>query len=211
VCVYLENSTESVPVNRKPRSSDTEGHVFVGGLDTNDEEEASLWGDGAYMDERTGEELDPKLVRQAESEEIAFLKRINLYVEVDTAECWTNNGKAPIPTKWVKVNKGTTEVPEVRCRLVARDFKPKGEKDRGDLFAAMPPLESKKAIFQQAVNENARNRARGKEGIKVMLIDVKKAHLNGMVGEDEYACIELPGEAGKGGASVVVSSDGFMV
>ena len=25
-----------------------------------------------------------------------------------------------------------------------------------------------------------------------MLIDVKKAHLNGVVGEDEWACIELP-------------------
>ena len=32
-----------------------------------------------------------------------------------------------------------------------------------------------------------------------MLIDVKKAHLNGVVGEDEYAYIELPGEAGKSG------------
>ena len=101
------------------------------------------------------------------------------------------------------------EAPEVRCRLVARDFKPKGEKDRGDLFAAMPPLESKKALFQQAVNEHARNRACGKEGIKLMLIDVKKAHLNGVVGEDEYAYIELPGEAGRGG-NADVSSGGFM-
>ena len=32
-----------------------------------------------------------------------------------------------------------------------------------------------------------------------MLTDVKKAHLNGVVGEDEYAYIELPGEAGKSG------------
>ena len=93
---------------------------------------------------------------------------------------------------------------------MARDVKTKGETDRGDLFAAMPPVEAKKALFQQAVNENARDRACGKEGIKLMLIDVKKAHLNGVVGEDEYAYIELPGEAGRG-ASVVVSSDGFMV
>ena len=126
----------------------------------------SLWDDGEYVDERTGEELDPRLVRQAESEEIAFLKRIGLRVEVEAAECWANTGKAPISTKWVKVNKGTTEVPEVRCRFVARDFKPKGEKDRGDVFAAMPPLESKKVLFQQAVNENARSRARGGEGLR---------------------------------------------
>ena len=33
----------------------------------------------------------------------------------------------------------------------------------------------------------------------MMLIDVKRARLNGVVGEDEYAYIELPGEAGKSG------------
>ena len=110
------------------------------------------------------------MVRIAEGEEKAFLKRIDLYVETDIAECWAKIGKAPISTKWVNVNKGTVEAPEVRCRLVARDFKPKGEKDRGDLFAAMPPLEAKKALFQQAVNENARNRACGREGIELMLM-----------------------------------------
>ena len=46
------------------------------------------------MDERAGEELDPRLVRQTESEEIAFLKRIGRNVEVEAAECWTNTGRA---------------------------------------------------------------------------------------------------------------------
>ena len=32
-----------------------------------------------------------------------------------------------------------------------------------------------------------------------MLMDIKRAHLNGVVVEDEHAYIELPGEAGKGG------------
>ena len=53
-------------------------------------------------------------------------------------------------TKWVDVNKGTAENPNIRCRLVARDFKPKGEKDRADLFASMPPLEAKKVLFSIA-------------------------------------------------------------
>ena len=35
--------------------------------------------------------------------------------------------------------------------------------------------------------------------MKVMLIDVKKAHYNGVVPEDEVAYIELPGEAGQRG------------
>ena len=90
-------------------------------------------------------------------------------------------------------------MPDIRCRLVARDFKPKGEKDRSEIFAAMPPLESKKLLFQQAMSQNARNRSRGEDGLKIMLIDVKKAHLNGFVGEDEFAYIELPWGAIKEG------------
>ena len=35
----------------------------------------------------------------------------------------------------------------VRCRLVARDFKPRREGPNDDLFAATPPLEAKKAVF----------------------------------------------------------------
>ena len=89
------------------------------------------------------------MVRTAEGEEIAFLKRIDLYVETDVAECWAKTGKAPISTKWFKVNKGTVEDPEARCRLVARDFKPKGERDRADLFAAMQPLEAKRMLFRR--------------------------------------------------------------
>ena len=45
----------------------------------------------------------------------------------------------PISTRWVDVNKGSTESPDVRCRLVARVFKPKGGKGPSDIFAAMPP------------------------------------------------------------------------
>ena len=73
-----------------------------------------------------------------------FMRKIALFEEVDVGECYEVTGKAPATTKWVDLNKGTMDKPDVRCRLVARDFKPKGEKYRADLFAAMPPLECKK-------------------------------------------------------------------
>ena len=66
------------------------------------------------------------------------MRKIQLYDVVESAECWEKAGTPPVTTKWVRVNKGTPEVPDVRCRLVARDFKPKGEKDRSEIFAAMP-------------------------------------------------------------------------
>ena len=100
--------------------------VLVNELEVNQETEVEY-----YCDERTGKSLDPNKVREARAEEIEFIKNIPLYVEVDINECWEKTGKQPVSTKWVDVNKGTETEQEVRCRLVARDFKPKGEKYRG--------------------------------------------------------------------------------
>ena len=172
------------------------------GIEVNDEEEeVNEWdvGEEDYVDQRTGLRIDPGLASKARAEEVKYMREIGLYEEVPVEECWRKTGKGPTTTKWVDVNKGSEEVPDIRCRLVARDFKPKGEKDRSDLFAATPPLEAKKLLFQLAVNENGRRRRSGGNGIKVMLIDVKKAHLYGMVKEGEEAYIQLPGEAGQEG------------
>ena len=91
------------------------------------------------------------------------------------------------------MNKGTHEEPEVRCRLVARDFKPKGEKEREDLFAATPPLEAKKLLFRMAA---AQAGAVGQEDVKLLFIDVKRAQLNGVVDEETAVYVELPAEVG---------------
>ena len=147
-------------------------------------------------DEKSGELLDPELVRSARHEEVEFMKKIQLYEEAPIEECWKMTGRPPIDTKWVDLNKGSVETPDVRCRLVARDFKPKGEKDRGDLFAAMPPLEAKKLLFRMAAASEERIYEGKRERRKLMFFDIKKAHLNGKCGEDEFVYVVAP--AGRG-------------
>ena len=66
----------------------------------------------------------------------------------------------------------------MRCRLVGRDFKVKGVEEREDLFAAMPPLESKKLMFEE---------------VKLMFVDVKEAHLYARC-EEEEEWVQLPEE-----------------
>ena len=78
------------------------------------------------------------------------MRKISLYDEVPLEECCSETGTNPVSTKFVDLNKGTEDVPDVRCKLVARDFKPKGENYRDDLFAAMPPLEAMRMLFRQA-------------------------------------------------------------
>ena len=49
----------------------------------------------------------------------------------------------------------------VRCRLAARGFKPTREGPRDDLFAAMPPLEAKKALFAYVPGVREKRRKQG--------------------------------------------------
>jgi hypothetical protein len=163
--------------------------VCVYQLEVNQEYEEAAW-DPDYFDDRTGEMLDAKLVKAAEDEEINFMNKIKVGEECDPEECWEMTGRAPVTTKFVRVNKGTKENPDVRARLCGRDFKVKGERD--DLFAAMPPLEAKKMLFRQAIRSRRVWRDRKWQSYKIMLIDVKKAHLNGIVPEDVYAYVTLP-------------------
>jgi hypothetical protein len=87
-----------------------------------------------------------------------------------------------VTVKWVDTEKlGVV----VRSRLVARDFKTMGEREREDLFAATPPLELLNAQL---------SRAASKRGRKVLVIDVKQAHRNPNCEAEVF--IELPSEAG---------------
>ena len=123
------------------------------------------------------------------------MQKRGIWREVEVQECWDRTGKPPIGVRWVDTNKGSEVEPEVRSRLVARDFKTKTGREQEDLFAATPPLEAGRIVLSKAATWRL-----GKEGSrglrKLMFIDAKKAHLNPKCHEDVY--IELPEEVGAG-------------
>ena len=168
--------------------------VMVGVLEVNqeDEEDWQAATRDIFYDDRTGKTLDADLVDTAEKEELAFMERIGVGEVCDARECWEKTGRAPVTTKFVRVDKGSDSSPDVRVRLCARDFKPKGEQTRCDLFAAMPPLEAKKLLFRQAARSRKTWRSGRWRSKKLLFIDAKKAHLNGVVPPDVYAYVVLP-------------------
>jgi hypothetical protein len=127
-------------------------------------------------------------VRAARKEEMGYMKNVKFKV-VKKAEAYDKTGRAPLSTKWVDTDKthGTGKA-NIRARWVARDFKPRGEKDREDLFCATPPLE----LLRFVLSKQATRRPDGRER-KTMFIDVKKAHLVPECKEDVF--VELPEEA----------------
>ena len=101
-----------------------------------------------------------------------------------TSECWGKLGKGPVSVRWVDTMKSDG----VRSRLAATDVKG-GDKDRDDLLAATPPLESKRLLLSRAAT-----RVNGRLPRKLLFISSMKAHLDPEC--KEYVYIQLPDEAG---------------
>ena len=59
----------------------------------------------------------------------------------------------------------------------------------------MPPLEAKKALFRIAAPRLKGHHTRDGRKMKLMFIDVRKAHLNGKC-DKEHLYVALPAEAG---------------
>ena len=64
----------------------------------------------------------------------------------------------------------------------------------------MPPLESKKIMFRLVAGARGQRRRKKLEEVKLMFIDVRKAHLNAVCDEEEW--VELPEEFWKFGRYV---------
>ena len=113
-----------------------------------------------------------------------------MYEEAPVQECLDRTGKKPIGTRWVDILKGEL----TRSRWVAQDFKKRGDNDREDLFAAMPPLEAKKALFRLAAVRMTGKGTRRGSPMNLMMVDVRKAHLNAKCNRDDVY-LNLPKEA----------------
>ena len=139
-------------------------------------------------------ELDPISLKKGREEETRYMRdTLDMFEFGSLEDAWRRGGKAPTTTRWVDGNKeGEDGKVFVRSRLVARDFKPKNDNQRHDLFAAMPPLEAKKTLFAYVAGVRGHREREGDEEIKMAFVDVKKAHLNGIC--EEEAWIELPKE-----------------
>ena len=135
------------------------------------------------FDDVTGEEIDVEGVKRARQEEIDYIEDKGIWETVPVSLCWEKLGRPPTSGKWVDVKKELG----VRSRYVARDFKPKGEGPRAEIFASMPPLEAKKILFSRAASQVG-----GQKIKKLLFVDIKKAHMCAVC--QDWALVELPDE-----------------
>ena len=75
----------------------------------------SLYSGCEFYDDSSGEQLDHGLTTQAFKVEIDFFKKILVYTKMRKEKLMK-----VISTKWIDINKGDKERPNIRCRLVGR-------------------------------------------------------------------------------------------
>ena len=144
-----------------------------------------------YRDSTTGEVLPSNLVREACKEEVEFMDSWEVGELRPLSEARQVTGRKPISGKWVYRNKRDRRNPLIRCRYVAREVSLKKD---DSLFAATPPLEALRGLLSWAATLTKEDveHGRTRPDKKILLIDVKKAHLHAAAVRDVY--VELPPE-----------------
>jgi hypothetical protein len=106
--------------------------------------------DDAYMeayDDVNGGGLDPAEVKRARKKEMGYIHDRKVYEIAKVADALRVTGKMPIAVMWTDSNKGDKDHWNYRSRLVAKEFRRKGQTP---IFAATPPLESLRALVRIA-------------------------------------------------------------
>ena len=130
--------------------------------------------------------MDPKGVMEARAKELQYLRDHGVYEYATVAEAKATSGKPPLRLKWIDSNKGDTEHPNYRSRLVCTEVRRKGTMP---ISSATLPLEAIRVVVAKLSSEDPSTK---KDPLKAMLVDVSRAHFYAPAVRDVF--IELPRE-----------------
>ena len=123
---------------------------------------------------------DPIKVKEGKREDIDWVFKQKLFDYVPESECAERQGR-PYSLKWVLKHKGD----KVRARLLVREIKKAKSEDEklepSDVFSAVPPVESLKALASHVMTERVDKRGRN---LVLAVFDVSRAHFYGVCEHD---------------------------
>ena len=105
-------------------------------------------------------------------------------------------GRPPITVRWVDVNKGDDESPDIRSRLVARQIRGANE---DPMFAPTPPLESLRTVLSYAATDMDGERPKCRDPkspnrVQISLIDISRAYFNAKCDPENPTFVNFPTE-----------------
>ena len=130
------------------------------------------------------EEFDPALVHRAKMEERDFVDKMGVCDVVPRSDA-AERGCRVIRTRWVTVNKGTDDAPQLRAGWVAQEFRGQCG-DKHEYFSETPDLALVKAVIAHAA------RLAESEDIVVAVFDVRRASFYAEEKRDTFLLSCLP-------------------
>ena len=128
------------------------------------------------------EVFDPILVHRAKMEEKDFIDKMGVYDVVHRSDA-AKKGCRVIRTRWVTVDKGSDDNPQIRARWVAPEFRGRCG-DKHEYFSETPDLAMVKAVIAHAA------RWAEHEDVLVAVFDVRGAYFYAEEKRDTF--VELP-------------------
>ena len=116
-------------------------------------------------------------------EELEYFRSMGVYEKVPLDEAVKATGKGPIAVRWIDINKGDSQCPVYRSRLVAKEFR-KGQQQDPARFAATPPSECLKMVRRRLATNG--------RGYKLLYLDVSRAFFYARAVRPVY--VKLPDE-----------------
>ena len=139
--------------------------------------------------------LDPELTRAAIIDELDYFNSKVWQIE-RVSDMYKQEDYVRTRSRWVMCNKGDSETPDVRCRLVSCEInKHKGDKPP-EFYASTPPLEAQRMMFSRFASERVRCKGKVEVPLQMSFVDIRKAYLNGISRRSAY--IGLPRAMGLG-------------
>ena len=149
-----------------------------------------------FVDDITGQPLDPILCRAARKKEMDYVKSKGLWAKRAVKECWERTRGPPVTVRWVEVNKGDDQNPNIRSRLVARQIRGPGQ---DAVFAPTPPLEALLTVLSLAATDLPGRPARCRDPnsskrTQVSFVDISRAYFNAPTDPEDPTYVALPPE-----------------
>ena len=70
--------------------------------------------DEVFLDDLTGQHLDPALVREARAKEMEYVRSKSLWIKKQVKDCLDKTSRPPVTVRWVDINKGDEKSPDIR-------------------------------------------------------------------------------------------------
>ena len=168
------------------RISDASGAVF----------QVKIAHETEYRDDLTGQLLPPELVRAARAKELEYFGAKKVWEKRAFGEARRVTGRPPITVRWVDVNKGDNEHPNIRSRLVARQIRQAGEEA---IFAPTPPLEALRSVLSLAATDFHGRPKHVHDGsserrTQISAVDIPRAYFHAKTDENSPTYVALPAE-----------------